>query len=31
MEKMFIDANQAIYSKLLNLMFKMSEDGHDVF
>ena len=30
-EKMFIDANQAIYSKLLDLMFKMSEDGHDVF
>ena len=31
MEKMFIDANQSIYSKLLDVMFKMSEDGHDVF
>ena len=31
MEKMFIEADQAIYSKLLDAMFKMSEDGHDVF
>ena len=30
-EKMFIEANQALYSKLLDAMFKMSEDGHDVF
>ena len=31
MEKMFIEVDQAIYSKLLDVMFKMSEDGHDVF
>ena len=31
MEKMLIEADQAIYSKLLDVMFKMSEDGHDVF
>ena len=31
MEKMFIEVDQAIYSKLLDAMFKMSEDGHDVF
>ena len=30
MEKMFIEADQAKYSKLLDAMFKMSEDGHDV-
>ena len=30
MEKMFIKADQAIYSKLLGAMFKLSEDGHDV-
>ena len=30
-EKTFIEADQAIYSKLLDAMFKMSEDGHDVF
>ena len=31
MEKMFIEVDQAIYSKLLDAMFKISEDGHDVF
>ena len=31
MEKMFIEADQAIYSKLLDSMFKLPEDGHDVF
>ena len=31
MEKMFIEADQAIYSKLFDAMFKLSEDGHDVF
>ena len=30
-EKMFIEADQALYSKRLDAMFKMSEDGHDVF
>ena len=31
MENMFIEADEAIYSKLLDAVFKMSEDGHDVF
>ena len=31
MEKMFIEVDQAIYSKLLDVMFKMSENGHNVF
>ena len=31
MEKMFIEADQALYSKLLDAMIKISEDGHDVF
>ena len=31
MEKMFIEADQATYSKLLDAMFKISEDRHDVF
>ena len=31
MEKMFMEADQAIYSKLLDAMLKMSVDGHDVF
>ena len=28
---MFIGVDQAIYSKLLDVMFQKSEDGHDVF
>ena len=31
MEKMFIEVDQAIYSKLLDVMFKMSENEHNVF
>ena len=31
MEKMFIEVDEAIYCKLLDAMFKMSEDGNDVF
>ena len=31
MGKMFIEADQAIYSKLLDAMFRVSEDIHDVF
>ena len=31
MEKVFIEADQALYSKLLDAMIKISEDGHDVF
>ena len=27
----FFEADEAIYSKLLDAMFKMSEDEHDVF
>ena len=30
-EKMFVEADQAIYNKLLDAIFKMSEDGHDMF
>ena len=31
MGKMFFKPDQPIYSKLLDAMFKMSEDGHDMF
>ena len=31
MEKMFIEVDQTISNKLLDAMFKMSEDGHHVF
>ena len=31
MGKMFFKADQPIYSKLLDALFKMSEDGHDMF
>ena len=31
MEKMFIEADQGIYNKLLDVTFKMYEDGHDMF
>ena len=30
-KKKFFEADEAIYSKLLDAMFKMSEDEHDVF
>ena len=31
MKKRFIETDQVIYSKLLDVIFKISEDGHDVF